>query len=89
MPPRNVKPATDSTPTQLLTPMTLHSYTKQELASMYCPNANGENAMRTLNRWINLNGDLQRELRATHYNKWAKSFTSRQVELIVKYLGEP
>ena len=69
--------------------MTINPYTKQELAQLYCPNANGSNAIRTLNNWISINADLQRELHATYYNKWAKNFTSRQVELIVKYLGEP
>lgn len=69
--------------------MTIKSYPKQELASMYMPHICTSSAMRTLNNWISINDDLQRELHATYYNKWAKNFTSRQVELIVKYLGEP
>ena len=69
--------------------MEIRTYTKQELASLYSPNANGENAMRTLNRWIKLNTELRNELCATHYSKWSKNFTPRQVRLIVKDLGEP
>lgn len=56
---------------------------------MYMPHICAPSAIRTLNNWISINTDLQRELQATYYNKWAKNFTSRQVELIVKYLGEP
>ncbi len=65
------------------------SYTKQELASLYSPEVSDRSAMRTLNNWIRLNADLRNELCATHYSKWSKIFTPRQVRIIVKYLGEP
>ena len=70
--------------------MEIRTYTKQELAQLYFPDAaNGENAMKVLNKWIKLNIELRNELCATHYSKWSRSFTPRQVAILTRYLGEP
>lgn len=70
--------------------MEIRSYNKTELAMLYCPEAvTDRSALRTLYNWIKLNSDLRDELSATHYSKWSKTFTPKQVEIIVRYLGEP
>lgn len=69
--------------------MEARSYTKQELAQLYCPNAGDRSAIRTLNNWIKLNGELRDALCGTHYSKWSKTFTPKQVGIIVHFLGEP
>lgn len=81
--------ATLNTEHSTLNTMEIRTYTKQELASLYSPGTTDRSALRTLYNWIRLNTELRNELCATHYSKWSKSFTPRQVRLIVKYLGEP
>jgi hypothetical protein len=63
--------------------------TKQELAQMYAPDLTPHAAVNRLMRWVNLHPVLKTELRNTGYQKTSRLLTSRQVRLIVEYLGEP
>ena len=66
------------------------TYTKLELASMYCPGrASSHATLMTFYRWINANKELCSELESIGYNRNRHSFLKREVEVIVKYLGEP
>ena len=69
--------------------MKIISYTKQELALLYFPDATPEVASAHLRRWIILCEPLYEQLLKTGYSKWAKSFTPTQVSYIFAYLGEP
>lgn len=69
--------------------MNQHSYTKQELALLYFPDATPEVASAHLRRWIILCKPLYEQLLKTGYSKWAKGFTPTQVSYIFAYLGEP
>lgn len=69
--------------------MNQHSYTKQELALLYFPDATPEVASAHLRRWIILCEPLYEQLLKTGYSKWAKGFTPTQVSYIFTYLGEP
>ena len=64
-------------------------YGKTELALLYQPNSNPESAIRTLNRWINGCPQLMEELRALQYQPRRHTFLPREVEAIVRHLGEP
>ena len=64
-------------------------YGKTELALLYQPNCNPESALRTLNRWINGCPLLVEELRALQYQPRRHTFLPREVEAIVRHLGEP
>ncbi len=64
-------------------------YTKAELAMLYCPNQCIDRALENFYRWILLNKPLLAELEAVGYNKYRRSYLPREVELIVKYMGEP
>ena len=64
-------------------------YGKSELALLYQPNCNPESAIRTLNRWINGCPLLVEELRALQYQPRRHTFLPREVEAIVRHLGEP
>ena len=55
--------------------MNQHSYTKQELALLYFPDATPEVASAHLRRWIILCKPLYEQLLKTGYSKWAKGFT--------------
>ncbi|WP_334167718.1 DUF4248 domain-containing protein [Phocaeicola paurosaccharolyticus] len=66
------------------------TYTKLELASFYCPGrASSHSTLMTFYRWINANEELCKELQMIGYNRNRHSFLKREVEVIVKYLGEP
>ena len=64
-------------------------YTKKELALNYFPNSLPRTAVNHLMSWINRCPELLDELARTGYTTKAKSFTPRQVHLIVKHIGEP
>lgn len=64
-------------------------YSKAELAMLYNPTQCVSVALDTLARWMRMNGPLLKELEAVGYNKYRRSFTPREVELIFKYIGEP
>lgn len=67
----------------------IRPYTKKELALMYFPNSNPRTAVNHLMAWINRCTPLLGELKTAGYAKNSKSFTSRQIRMIVEYLGEP
>lgn len=67
----------------------VRSYSKAELAMMYNPEQCVTVALKTLSRWIQANPNLKKELDAMYYNKYRRSFTPKEVDVIVRYLGEP
>ena len=67
----------------------MKSYTKAELAQLYSPHSEPPAALQTLYRWMRRNDSLMSELDAVGYNKYRHSFLKQEVEIIVKYLGEP
>ena len=69
--------------------MKIRSYSKQELAMLYFPDSDPRTAACHLMRWINRNKQLRKELTATGYYPHSKYFTTRQVCIILDYLGEP
>lgn len=72
-----------------LLPFRIRTYTKVELSMLYNPMSCLTNALNTLATWIRMNLPLCEELEAVGYNKYRRSFTPREVSLLVKYLGEP
>ena len=67
----------------------IKSYTKTELALLYNPHSQESSAIQNLYRWIRRCKPLVDELEAVGYNKYRHSFLKQEVEIIVKYLGEP
>ena len=67
----------------------MKSYPKAELAQLYSPHSEPPAALQTLFRWLRRNESLMAELDAVGYNKYRHSFLKQEVEIIVKYLGEP
>ena len=67
----------------------LQSYTKAALAQLYSQHSEGPAALQTLYRGMRRNESLMAELAAVGYNKYRHSFLKQEVEIIVKYLGEP
>ena len=67
----------------------LQTYYKSELAMMYFPQSDKRNAVQNLKRWIRKCTQLTRELKVAGYMPTRKFYSRREVELIVKYLGEP
>ena len=69
---------------------TIRAYTKKELAFCYFPTAdNPHSAVNHLMRWINSCTPLRQALEGQGNQKTAKWFSSREVKLIINYLGEP
>ena len=65
----------------------IRTYTKRELACLYCPNTTARCAIRTLTRWIKRNNELYAELLLTGYHARVRTFMPRQVGIIVRYLN--
>ena len=64
-------------------------YSKKELALCYFPNSLPRTANNHLTMWIKRNDELVKQLDATGYRKNSKSFSPRQVELILQFLRTP
>ena len=64
-------------------------YPKRELARLYFPYLSESGAMHKLNKWIRLCPGLYSQLYSDSESKNDRSFTRRQVRLIVKYLDTP
>lgn len=64
-------------------------YYKRELAQAYAPDISPVAALNRLAQWIKLNALLSEALRETGYRMRQQVFTSRQVELIFRYIGRP
>lgn len=68
----------------------IRTYGKSELAMLYFPNAITTNgALSNLNFWIRRNSSLTEALHQCGMPLKSKSFTPREVALIVQYLGAP
>lgn len=68
----------------------LRPYTKKELSLLYFPDATPENAVRHLMSWMRRCTELWQKLQADPgYGKYNRTLSTRQVKLIVYYLGEP
>ena len=67
----------------------IHSYTKKELALLFFPSSTPRTAVNHLMALIRRNDMLWDELQATGYYPKCKTFTPRQVQSIVDWLGEP
>ncbi len=70
-------------------PFPIRVYSKAELAMLYCPHQCIDRALENFYRWLLLNKPLMAELTAVGYNKYRRTYLPREVELIVKYIGEP
>ena len=64
-------------------------YTKGELAMLYFPTHSKLNASRNLHRWIMNCKGLKEELLSYGYTTTRRFYSKREVEAIVRYLGEP
>ena len=71
------------------TPFAIHAYRKQDLAMMYFDYASKECATRNMRRWIHSCKGLKEALLAEGYDKNRHFFLSKEVKLIVEFLGEP
>lgn len=68
----------------------IRTYGKSELAMLYFPNAETKKgAMSNLYFWIRNNKRLVKELQKCGMPPKAKSFTPREVALIILHLGPP
>lgn len=67
----------------------VRAYSKVELSRLYNPEQCVTVALKTLARWMKKNDDLMNELANVNYNKYRRSFTPKEVGIIVRYLGEP
>ena len=77
-------------PVEPIKPFEIRSYGKSELAMLYFPHAQTANgALSNLNFWIRKCRDLHEALKACGMARQAKSYTPKEVALIVEYLGEP
>lgn len=67
----------------------LRAYDKIELALLYCPGRTAEAAGKTLWRWMKKCDPLMAALAEIGYDMSRHRFMKKEVELIVRYLGEP
>lgn len=67
----------------------VHAYGRTELAQLYCPTVAPETAWRKLRAMIRLTPGLYDRLSATGYTPHIRSFTPKQVSIIVDAIGEP
>ena len=67
----------------------IRPYSKKELALMYFPDSMPNTAVRRLMSWIRHCPELWNELRSAGYKQTSHGFTTKQVRLIVYYLGSP
>ena len=68
----------------------IRAYGKSELALLYFPTANSSHtAVNHLMPWVKRIPEVIEGLQKLGYRKTAKYFTSREVKLIVDYLGYP
>ena len=67
----------------------MRAYDNAELALLYCPGRSEETALKTMMRWIRQCEPLMEALDAIGYNCRRHRFLRREVEQIVRHLGEP
>lgn len=68
---------------------TVRCYSKSELAGMYFPTLKRAIAVRKLRRWIIGCTPLMEELEQGYYSPLMRTYTAREVKIIVHHLGEP
>ena len=69
--------------------MLIKPYTKKELALIYFPDSEPHTAVKHLMAWIRRCTQLWSQLQTSDYRISSKSFTPREVKVIINYLGEP
>lgn len=67
----------------------IKSYGYGELALLYFPNNTPKSASVQLRTWIRLNEKLKNELKESGFATGKKILTPKQVEIIIKFIGEP
>jgi len=67
----------------------IRTYGVGELARLYNPYSLPASATRQLRRWISYHPELSDRLHELGYYPGLKVFTPKQVECLVKHLGEP
>ena len=67
----------------------IRCYGKGELARIYFPTLSQQAASRKMRRWICRCKELYHALEESSYSWACKTYSAREVRLIVKYLGEP
>lgn len=70
-------------------PFRFRIYHKSELSQLYFPQCSSKTALQNLGRWIKRCTELEDALLAIGYDKHRKYYLRPEVELIVKFLGEP
>lgn len=70
-------------------PFRFRIYHKSELSQLYFPQCSTKTALQNLGRWIKKCTELEEALLAIGYDKNRKYYLRPEVELIVKFLGEP
>lgn len=63
--------------------------TRKELALRYNPNLTASAARKRLAAWIARHPTLLRELRMAGFDERQRTYTPRQVDIIMEALGEP
>ena len=62
---------------------------RTEMALLYNPDLDNRTAWRRLSAWIDQCEPLKKELEHMGYNGHQRTFTPKQVNRIIHYLGEP
>ena len=68
---------------------TIRCYNKVDLATIYFKELSPNIAVAKLRRWIHNCQDLMEEIDHGDFHPKSKTYTAREVRLIVRYLGEP
>ncbi len=67
----------------------IKSYGYGELAQMYFPTIAKQSATVQFRRWIRINNKLLDELNLAGFKRYQKMLTPKQVEIIIRHIGEP
>ncbi len=67
----------------------IRTYGRMELAQMYSPDLTSRSAWRKFKSWLYLSPGLMLHLYESGYKKGIRTFTAKQVEMIVNAIGEP
>jgi hypothetical protein len=67
----------------------IRTYGFGELAQLYFPNITKKSASAQFGRWIRLNNSLNNQLNQSGFFPGIRILTPRQVEIIIKTIGEP
>jgi len=70
-------------------PFRIKSYTWKELAGLYSPDITVGAAVKRLTRWVEHHPLLGDELAGHGWKKADRILSPRQVEVVVRHLGEP